>query len=111
MWMFTCTLSMAVSCDGPSLRQEQHPYEEHRRRHDDEGRLGGRERAPPTAIDRPPPSGRAAYGYAHSRLLLVLLAHVAHDWRSALLIVQPDTLLRWRRHAFCLVWRAKFATR
>ena len=44
------------------------------------------------------------------RLLLVLLARLTHDWRSALLIVQPDTLLRWHRHAFRLVWRTKSAT-
>ena len=44
------------------------------------------------------------------RLLLVLLARLAHDWRSALLIVQPDTLLRWHRHAFRRVWRATSAT-
>jgi putative transposase len=44
------------------------------------------------------------------RLLLVLLARLTHDWRSALLIVQPDTLLRWHRHAFRLVWRVRSAT-
>lgn len=43
------------------------------------------------------------------RLLLVLLARLAHGWRSALLIVQPDTLLRWHRQGYRLVWRAKSA--
>jgi len=28
-------------------------------------------------------------------------------WRAALLIVRPDTLLRWHRQGFRLVWRAK----
>jgi len=41
------------------------------------------------------------------RLLLILLAHLVHGWQAALLIVQPDTMLRWHRHAFRLVWRAK----
>ena len=44
------------------------------------------------------------------RLLLVLLARLTHEWRSALLIVQPDTLLRWHRHAFRLVWRVRSVT-
>ena len=41
------------------------------------------------------------------RLRLVLLARLVRRWRAALLIVQPDTLLRWHRQGFRLVWRAK----
>ncbi len=41
------------------------------------------------------------------RALLVLLAGHARAWRSALLIVQPDTLLRWHRQLFCGYWRRK----
>ena len=41
------------------------------------------------------------------RALLVLLASRVRAWRSALAIVQPDTLLRWHRRLFCLVWRRK----
>ncbi len=44
------------------------------------------------------------------RLRLVLLARVVRGWRGALLIVQPDTLLRWHRQGFRLVWRARSAT-
>jgi len=44
------------------------------------------------------------------RLLLVLLARLVHGWQATLLIVQPDTVLRWHRHAFRLVWRATSAT-
>ena len=29
------------------------------------------------------------------------------DWRSALLIVQPDILIRWHRQGFKLFWRWK----
>ena len=41
------------------------------------------------------------------RLRLVLLARLVRGWRAALLIVQPATLLRWHRHGFRLVWRAR----
>jgi len=43
------------------------------------------------------------------RFRLLLLARLARSWRTALLIVQPDTLLRWHRQGFRLVWRAKSA--
>ena len=33
------------------------------------------------------------------RILLVLLARVVRAWKQALLIVQPETLLRWHRDA------------
>jgi putative transposase len=39
------------------------------------------------------------------RALLVLLASRVRTWRSALLIVQPDTLLRWHRQLFRGYWR------
>ncbi len=41
------------------------------------------------------------------RALLVLLAGRIRAWRSALLIVQPDTLLRWHRQLFRRFWRRK----
>ncbi len=41
------------------------------------------------------------------RALLVLLASHVRAWRSALLLVQPDTLLRWHRQLFCGDWRRK----
>jgi putative transposase len=34
------------------------------------------------------------------RTLLVLIASKLPSWRSALMIVQPDTLLRWHREIF-----------
>jgi len=43
------------------------------------------------------------------RVLLVLLARLVRGWRSALLIVRPDTLLRWHRQGYRLVWRARSA--
>ena len=44
------------------------------------------------------------------RFRLVLLARLVRGWRAALVIVQPDTLLRWHRQGFRLVWRVKSAT-
>jgi putative transposase len=41
------------------------------------------------------------------RALLVLLASRVRAWRSALLIVQPDTLLRWHRQLFRRSWARK----
>src|SRR5262245_51462134 len=45
-----------------------------------------------------------------TRLTLVVLARFI-EWRSVLAIVQPDTLLRWHRHAFRVFWRWKFRPR
>jgi len=44
---------------------------------------------------------------AADRALLVLLAGRVRAWRSALLIVQPETLLRWHRAGFRALWRRK----
>jgi putative transposase len=44
------------------------------------------------------------------RILLVLLARVVRTWQQALLIVQPDTLLRWHRELFRKYWKRKSKT-
>jgi len=44
------------------------------------------------------------------RVLLMLLARLVRSWQAALLIVQPDTVLRWHRQGYRLVWRARSAT-
>lgn len=44
------------------------------------------------------------------RVRLVLLARLTRTWRSALLIVQPQTLLRWHRQGYRLFWRVRSAT-
>jgi transposase InsO family protein len=44
---------------------------------------------------------------SRDRLLLVLLARRVRAWRQALLIVQPETLLRWHRAGFRLLWRRR----
>ena len=44
------------------------------------------------------------------RALLVLLASRLRTWRQALLIVQPETVLRWHRRLFRWHWRRKSRT-
>ena len=41
------------------------------------------------------------------RTLIVLLASKLRSWKQALVIVQPDTVLRWHRDLFRWVWRRK----
>jgi putative transposase len=51
-------------------------------------------------VKRPPLSWR-------ERGIMVLLASKLPNWKVVLFIVQPDTLLRWHRDLFRLVWRRK----
>ncbi len=44
------------------------------------------------------------------RALLVLLASRLQMWKSTLLIVRPDTLLRWHKAGFRLFWKRKSRT-
>jgi hypothetical protein len=41
------------------------------------------------------------------RRLSVLLTRLLPSWKAALMIVQPDTLIRWHRELFRVVWRRK----
>jgi hypothetical protein len=41
------------------------------------------------------------------RLFWVLLSNVWTEWRSALVLVKPDTVVRWHRMGFRLYWRWK----
>jgi hypothetical protein len=43
----------------------------------------------------------------NDRMLLVLLARLVRTWQQALLIVQPESLLRWHRELFRLYWKRK----
>ena len=42
---------------------------------------------------------------AYERGLIVLLTAFARRWSSALLLVRPETVTRWHRHGFRLLWR------
>jgi hypothetical protein len=41
------------------------------------------------------------------RLLWICLSHLWRDWRSALAIVKPETILAWHRAGFRLFWTWK----
>jgi hypothetical protein len=43
------------------------------------------------------------------RVFWVLLSAIWHDWRSALMIVKPETVIRWRRQGFrlCRGWKSR----
>jgi putative transposase len=41
-----------------------------------------------------------------ARICLVLCSRL-FNWREAIIVVKPDTLIRWHRRAFCLLWRWK----
>jgi hypothetical protein len=41
------------------------------------------------------------------RIFWVLLSRLWSDWRSALAIVQPETVIKWHRQGFKLFWRWK----
>ncbi len=47
---------------------------------------------------------------ARDRGVLVLLVSWAKQWRETLLIVKPDTLLKWHRQGFRLFWKYKSRT-
>ncbi len=44
------------------------------------------------------------------RVRMVILASITRRWRESLLLVKPDTLLRWHRQGFRLLWRRKTRT-
>ena len=44
------------------------------------------------------------------RALVVLLVSWLHRWKDALLIVKPETVLRWHRAGFRLFWKRKSCT-
>jgi hypothetical protein len=41
------------------------------------------------------------------RLLMLILARLCRRWRDALHLVNPETLLRWHRDLFKIVWRRR----
>ncbi len=45
------------------------------------------------------------------RIFWAILSRLWTNWRSALLIVQPDTVVRWHRRGFKLFWRWKSRAR
>src|SRR5262245_30578463 len=41
------------------------------------------------------------------RLLWIWISHMWHDWRTALVVVKPDTVIAWHRRAFRRFWTWK----
>jgi transposase InsO family protein len=52
-------------------------------------------------------SGKRPVLTSADRTLLVLLAGRLRSWRQVLVIIQPDTLLRWHRAGYRLFWKGK----
>ena len=44
------------------------------------------------------------------RLFWVALSHLWRDWRSILVIVKPETVIKWHRQGFQCYWRWKSKT-
>lgn len=44
---------------------------------------------------------------AADRLLWVLLSRIWNQWRSALVVVKPETVIAWHRKGFRLYWSWK----
>lgn len=43
----------------------------------------------------------------HERALMIAMAAVTATWRSTLLLVKPETVLRWHREGFRILWKRK----
>jgi hypothetical protein len=56
-------------------------------------------------------SGKRPKLRQRDRVFWVLLSALWPDWRSALMIVKPDTVLGWRRRGFRLLWCWKSRSR
>src|ERR1700681_1802548 len=41
------------------------------------------------------------------RLFWVALSHLWRDWRSILVVVKPETVIKWHRQSFKCYWRWK----
>ena len=49
---------------------------------------------------------RRAYLQLRDRLFWMLLSRLWLRWRTSLMIVQPETVLRWRRQGWSVLWRS-----
>src|SRR3954452_24498644 len=52
-------------------------------------------------------SGKRPHCTRADRVLVVVLASKVKHWREALLIIRPETVLRWHREGLRLFWKAK----
>ncbi len=49
--------------------------------------------------------------HRRDRIFWVWLSRLWRRWRSSLLVVQPETVIRWHREGFRLYWRWKSRSR
>jgi hypothetical protein len=49
--------------------------------------------------------------HRRDRIFWVWLSRLWRGWRSSLLVVQPETVIRWHRQGFRLHWRWKSRSR
>ena len=49
--------------------------------------------------------------HRRDRIFWVWLSRLWRGWRSSLLVVQPETVIRWHRQGFRLYWRWKSRSR
>ena len=47
----------------------------------------------------------------HERGIMVVLAALTRSWRETVLLVKPETILRWHRAGFRVLWRRKSRTK
>jgi hypothetical protein len=57
------------------------------------------------------PSRRRPRLRTRDKLLWALVRWLWRDWRRHLMVVRPETVVRWHRHAWRLVWRWRSRTR
>ena len=44
---------------------------------------------------------------ARDRIFWVIVSNLWKGWKNALIVVQPDTVIRWHRNGFRLFWKFK----
>ena len=51
------------------------------------------------------PTRRRPRLQSQDKLFWVLIRSLRRDWRQHLILVRPDTVVRWQRHAWKVFWR------
>ena len=95
---------LEIACGAWECRQAEHPWGPKRRTSNPHGVAVG--------TDRPTPSNCRARALRNSspvlrlwdRLFWILLLRWWPQWRDSLIIVQPETVLRWRRNGWSAIW-------
>jgi hypothetical protein len=72
---------------------------------------GPRKPRPATPDRSPAANGQTTSARTADRALWVILSRICRDWRRHLVVVQPDTVIRWHRLGWRLYWRQKSRAR